>query len=275
MKAREWTRDHDHYFGPFTFARGKYQGDMLVSVVLGCGVRDDEGTGAYLRVLAGRYAFLSALPPVVKPWRQWVNYPKVRSGLGGFWHEHRREYGFRFTRPAHLGVLYGRQADDSSIDRYWGHFFGFAEWRHVRHTLYQPSGMRWADIPQGRRICWEARSALEDACPTETFEFDDFDGERIRATCRVEEREWLFGAGWFRWLSLFRKPKIRRSLDIDFSAEVGPEKGSWKGGTTGHGIDMLPGETCEAAFRRYCETEPPGRHRRGKLTFVGPAMVTA
>lgn len=38
-------------------------------------------------------------------------------------------------------------------------------------------------------------------------------------------------AGWFKWLSWFGRPKIRRSLDIQFSSETGPEKGSWKGGT--------------------------------------------
>ena len=47
--------------------------------------------------------------------------------------------------------------------------------------------------------------------------------------------------------------KIRRSLDLEFSGETGPEKGSWKGGTVGTGIEMLPGELHEAAFRRYCQ----------------------
>jgi hypothetical protein len=30
-------------------------------------------------------------------------------------------------------------------------------------------------------------------------------------------------------------------------------KGSWKGGTVGHSIAMLPGELHGAAFARYCE----------------------
>ena len=76
-----------------------------------------------------------------------------------------------------------------------------------------------------------------------------------------EERQWKFGTGWFKWLSLFRKDRVRRSLDIDFSREVGREKGSWKGGTIGHGIEMLPGESNEQAFRRYC-TE-------NNLSFIG------
>jgi hypothetical protein len=52
-------------------------------------------------------------------------------------------------------------------------------------------------------------------------------------------------------------------LDIRFSEETGRRKGSWKGGTLGHGIDMLPGELHEAAFRRYCATH--------EMEFVGAA----
>jgi hypothetical protein len=81
--------------------------------------------------------------------------------------------------------------------------------------------------------------------------FNDFDGEVITATTHIEEREWRFGTGWFAWLSLFRRPRIIRSLDIRFSAEVGPRKGSWKGGTMGHSIEMLPGELHRGAFQRY------------------------
>ena len=84
------------------------------------------------------------------------------------------------------------------------------------------------------------------------FAFKDFDGEELTARTTIEEREWRFGVGWFAWLSLFRKPKISRYLEIAFSGETGKRKGSWKGGTTGHSIEMLPGELHESAFRRYC-----------------------
>jgi hypothetical protein len=102
---------------------------------------------------------------------------------------------------------------------------------------------------------WDARRKLETACPAPRFDFLDFDGERITATTRIEEREWRLGEGRFKWLSIFRRPKVCRSLDLQFSSEVGRRKGSWKGGTIGHSIDMLPGELHEAAFRRYCAKE--------------------
>jgi hypothetical protein len=84
------------------------------------------------------------------------------------------------------------------------------------------------------------------------FSFKDFDGEELTARTTIEEREWRFGVGWFKWLSLFRKPKISRYLEIAFSGETGERKGSWKGGTIGHSTEMRSGELHESAFRRYC-----------------------
>ncbi len=57
---------------------------------------------------------------------------------------------------------------------------------------------------------------------------------------------------------------MSRYLDLDFSAEVGRRKGSWKGGTLGHAIEMVTGEAHEAAFRRYCD--------QNDLTFIGPTI---
>ncbi len=98
----------------------------------------------------------------------------------------------------------------------------------------------------------------------------DFDQQSVVATCTITEMEWHRGEGWFKWLKFLYSPKIRRSLDLAFNAEVGPEKGSWKGGTTGHGIDMLKGETAEDAFKRYCEMEHSSKNRKFTLLYLGP-----
>ena len=116
-------------------------------------------------------------------------------------------------------------------------------------------GSLFAHLKQGIRYDSPERAArddLEKSCPTVEFTFRDFDGEEIIATTKIEEREWKFGTGYFKWLSMFRRPKVRRVLDLSFSAETGRRKGSWKGGTVGHSIEMIPGELHEAAFRRYC-----------------------
>lgn len=155
---------------------------------------------------------------------------------------------------------------DSTTTKSKGWFIPWRNWRRVRHTLYDLDGDYFSDLPGWgfrHKNGWSVRNAIEDACPTAAFEFDDFDGERITATTKIEEREWRLGEGKFKWLSLFRRPKIRRSLDIHFSAETGRRKGSWKGGTIGHSINMRPGELHESAFRRYCSEH--------EMTFVGRA----
>lgn len=66
------------------------------------------------------------------------------------------------------------------------------------------------------------------------------------ATVTVEEREWR-RRGW-KWSRLGRK--VRRSIAVEFSDEVGERSGSWKGGTIGCGYDLRPGETPLECLRR-------------------------
>lgn len=256
FSARRWG-DADTYFGPFTFARDrtyKHLGIALKST-------DDEGRGCSLRISGFGATFIVALPDwVLRPERKKV-YPDwdaatiARLGRDWYWDITPRQFGVSLFE-GHLDISYGRVTHDSSTEQRWGCFLPWTQWRHMRHSLYTPGGALYAHVPQRRgrfdSAHWEAERALINSCPTATFAFTDYDGEALTATTRIEEREWHFGTGWFKWLSLFVPAKVSRSLDIDFSGETGRRKGSWKGGTTGHSIEMLPGELHEAAFRRYC-----------------------
>jgi hypothetical protein len=270
VKHIRWS-DNDLYFGPFTYAReGTHYRSLAIVLGSGDGQHGDY-PGCRLRLIAFGHTLIIALPPIIKPWRKWVDTSQHQwaSDRGGYWDTGEREYGFRLS-DGHLSVALGRVTHDSSTEQRWGCFLPWKQWRHVRHSLYDLEGRFFCNMPEwgfGHPNGWAVRNALEDACPSMRFEFDDYDGERIVATSRIEEREWLFGTGWFKWLSLFRKPKIRRDLDLRFSAETGKRKGSWKGGTVGHSIDMLPGELHEAAFRRYCA--------ENNMTFVGPSEPDA
>jgi hypothetical protein len=153
-------------------------------------------------------------------------------------------------------VFHGQQTNDSSTTKNWFRHLPWTQWRFHRISLYDTIGCHfWTEYDSDKPRSYprfDEQRKREEACPSVSFEFDDFDGERITAKTRIDEREWLFGDGWFRWLSWFRKPLVRRTLNIDFSKETGIRKGSWKGGTLGHGIEMLHGELHESAFRRYC-----------------------
>lgn len=267
-EIRRWG-DNDLNFGPLTFARDTSYHPLAMVLASG----DEEYPGAGFRLSGFGFTFIIALPGwVLRPYRTrvdaktWDAATIERLGRDWYWDIDRREYGFSLS-DGHLGISLGRQTMDSRTEQSWGCFLPWTQWRHVRHSFYGLDGEHVATLPDtgesylsdpGR---WERERSIAAATPTVSFDFDDFDGERIAVTTKIEEREWLFGTGWFKWLSLFRKPEISRSLDLEFSSEVGRRKGSWKGGTLGHGVEMLPGESHEEAFRRYCE--------QNELVFVG------
>ncbi len=257
MHRRRWG-DHDRYLGPLTFAGNSSYRHF--AAVLSSG--DDEGSAAGFRISIGGATVILALPRWLVPTERKKVYPTSwdeatikRLGRDWYWDETVREYGVSLSE-GHLDLRYGRQTHDSSTEQRRGWFLPWTQWRHIRHSLYGRDGAHFADLPAyGFRLgqsSWAEHQRICDSCPTASFAFTDYDGEHLTATTKIEEREWLFGTGWFRWLSLFRAPMVRRSLDIHFSGETGRRKGSWKGGTIGHSIDTLPGELHAAAFERYC-----------------------
>lgn len=267
-----WTREHDHVFGPFLYARDKRDGYRPLAFIIGSG-DDEDYPGADLRISGFGHTFMVALPPSlvppqrVKKFTDWDEATVKRLGRNWYWDVTEREFGFTYSE-GHLGFKFGRQTHDSSTEKSWGCFLPWTQWRFIQTSHYSADGALIKSFPRARRLpgggsSWDAEYAFEQTLPTTDFEFDDYDGERIVVKTRIEEREWRFGEGWFKWLGLFRKPRIKRSLDLRFSAETGERKGSWKGGTIGHSVEIAVGETPEAAFRRYC-----GKHN---MKFVGEA----
>lgn len=272
---RRWS-DNDHHFGPFTYASGDYQS---VSIVLDSGHGDYPG--CCLRLRAFRRTLIIELPAIIKPWRKWVDCSHYQWATGpdaGYWAEHSREYGFAYS-DGFLQVFLGAQTDDSTTTKNWCKHLPWTQWRFCRHSYYGLKGellREWVEPRRRKRDGggidrfkeqWEFKEAM----PKAVFEVEDYDGQRVIATTLIEQRDYTFGEGAFQWLRFFRRKRSHRSLDISFSAEVGPEKGSWKGGMVGHGIDMLPGELHEDAFRRYCEQEHKSKYERFKVLFLGRA----
>lgn len=262
-----WS-NRDRYLGPFTYAPKDWS---AFSMMLGSG-DDDDYPGCRLRVTILRHTLIVALPPIIKPWKVWheIRTEPTRSQMieagrkPGYFNSYAREYGITLSEGS-LHLHYGPQTHDSTTTKSRCYFYPWREHRCIRHSLYDLEGEHFADLPEWgarHKNGWTVKDAIEKACPVACFEFRDFDGEMIVATCRIEEREWKRGKGLFRLLFLGRN-KISRSLDLRFSSEVGRRKGSWKGGTVGHSIEMLPGEMHQAAFLRYCRQE--------KLEYVGPS----
>lgn len=79
-----------------------------------------------------------------------------------------------------------------------------------------------------------------------TYTLKDGTVQNVTATVYVDRREWRRKCLWYvPWFA-----KKRQSLNMEFSAEVGEQAGSWKGGCIGCGTDMKKGETAEQALRR-------------------------
>lgn len=263
--------DDDKRLGPITYGRSGWKAWMIV---WSSGGGDGRYPGNTLTVYAFGWVAMVSLPSILSPYRMrheatsWDAATVARMGRSYYYETFPREYGFRLSDGL-FTINYGARTHDSSTTQDWSCFLPWTQWRFVRRSFYAPDGSHFYTAWDGKGRDFFAESAKRDECPTERFEFDDYDGKRIIATCRIEEREWRFGEGWFKWLSLFRRPKIQRSLDLAFSAEVGPEKGSWKGGTVGHSTEMLPGDTPEVAFRRYCDKQHEHKGQRYRITFVG------
>lgn len=245
---------NDHTWGPFTAARWKSRFGITVSS------GDDEDPENTLLMTGFGWALRVHLPTILKP--------------VGKYGEHPQEFGFTLCDMGNgydfLQVMFGPETGDSSTSKCWSKHLPWKQWSCVRNSVYEPDGTLFATEARGHKGAFFDFLAEKDKCPSSRFGFEDYDGEMIVATCVIEEREWHRGEGWFTWLRFFWPAKIRRSLDLKFSAEVGPQKGSWKGGTIGHGIDMEPGETPRAAFERYCAMEHDRKGRKFRLRFVGP-----
>lgn len=261
---RRWS-DNDHHFGPFLFARDQSYKHLALQLSSG------KGDGCSLRFSFYLGTVIVSLPPIIKPFVHWVDLSKADwaepgpDGRKGYTEVDNREYGFSLT-DGYLSVSLGRKTMDSSTEQRWGCFLPWTQWRYVRKSWYGLAGellrteTESKDI-EVRRNSYQVQREFEDTMPKAVFAFKDFDGEDLTATTHITQAEWKFGTGYFKWLSMFRPRKIRRALDIQFSGETGRRKGSYKGGTVGHSINMLPNELHETAFRRYCA--------QNNMTFVG------
>jgi len=166
-----------------------------------------------------------------------------------------RRYGF-YLFDNHFNVMWGIQgdmhfefSDEGLKEKRWSCFLPWAEWKFIRHTVFNPDSTVYAEADH-THVDFDVR----DETPTIDFTFNDYDGENLSVKTYIEEREWSRGVGWFGWLRCFFTNKVSRCLNLEFSGEVGKGKGSWKGGTLGHGIEMLNvEESNESAFKRYCK----------------------
>lgn len=277
--------DNDKTFGPFTFARVKWK---RISAIYSSG-DNYEGVKCpnTLTIYAFGWIVRVALPSILKPFAQkviatgWDQTTIDRLGRNYYFNYFEREYGFSLSDGDFFQLYYGIQSGFGNLpegveEQSWCKHLPWKQWNHVRYSIYKPDGEHYWTEPKrekGKPVDFDSGFKAKDDCPKTHYLFEDYDGQKITATCMITEREWHKGEGSFKWLKYFYPAKIVRSLDLSFNAEVGPEKGSWKGGTIGHAIEMNKGETPERAFRRYCEIDHERKGKKFSLKFIQPVNI--
>jgi len=267
----------DIWLGPVTYSFSKYRPFCIMLSSWGDGEDDDRPCNLRLSWFWGtliirlpKWLLRPHITKVYPP--DWTPDSEVVKRLGRNYYEDVdcRSYGITISNSGtvggslHMSVHYGRAGGsmmDSTLEQRWGCFLPWTEWRHIRISFYDLDGKHVGSIldkdwTRGGVLggwMYDAQRVMEERTPKQRFRFKDFDGEELVATTHVEEREWRAGTGWFKWLAWFRRPIIRRSLSIAFHGETGRRKGSWKGGTTGHSIEMRRDDTHFQAFARYCK----------------------
>lgn len=272
--------DNDKKFGPLTIGRTGSTFRSAVGITIASRDEHYEARCHLSGYLFG-WAWRIWLPEIILPFRvrhvasSWDAATVARMGRDWYEEIFPREYGFRLS-DGFLQVFLGAQTHDSVTTQSWSKFLPWTQWHFHRqsyHGLDAEMLRQWVE-PRGRTSGWDRyaeQRAFKETMPKVAFLIEDYDGQSITATTHIEEREWTFGEGWFQWLRFFRRNKVYRSLAIEFDKELGPEKGSWKGGTLGTGIEMLPGELHEQAFRRFCEQDQRSKYRDFRVKFVGAA----
>lgn len=277
--ARRYS-GHDSHFGPFTWSRHNDQHWRPLGIMLDSGGDHEysRNKGCNLKLHGFGRTLIVELPRLLKDYvtrhtAGWDDATVARLGRDWYDEVFPCEYGFTVSDDT-VHLHFGPQTYDSTTTKNKVLWIPWKNWRFIRHSWYGPTGEHietlWETSDRTVRAAqWEWRHEFESTLAKTRFQIEDYDGKRIAVETHIEEREWRLGTGLFRWLSWFVKPKIRRVLDMRFGEEVGPEKGSWKGGLIGTSIEMLPGELHEAAFRRYCDQEHRDKHGKYRVKFIG------
>ena len=121
-------------------------------------------------------------------------------------------------------------------------------WERVENDGYPRDALFWIEMPRSMSHGTIATKHVYD------FKYVLKSGEvqERKATVYVDRMEWR--RRWLRWAPLFNL--VRDCINVSFDGEVGERTGSWKGGVTGCGYELNPGETPEACLARM------GRERK-------------
>jgi len=202
----------------------------------------------------GKTSYYFEIPEIIKPKQKNVSYKNF-----SYVDYIRKQYGFT-TFEDHIHLYYGIQPDSWSKNdpENSNHTKSFEmSWKN-----YEYRGINFYQYHAGRHYFVKSFDADEEyekirnfksssLLPKYYFQFNDYDGTKITATCWIEEMMWTKGTKIFSWLRHFHKPLVKRVLEMNFDIECGRGKENWKGGLIACSTDIKDGESPYQAFLRF------------------------
>lgn len=257
---------------------------------------DNENDRCSLTAYAFGYAFRVFLPNIIKPYKFkakvrvncWDEETIKRMGRDWYYVEFTNKYGISLSENGFLQIYYGLQNENNHYthlnkDGYLSYNHNeekvkrieskskswFLPWhvtRMVSHKLYDNK----------HRVFWSQKEEKhnfddfykhKELCPTVDFLVKDYDGTIIKVKTYIEERQWKYGDGIFKWISLFKKDIHSRVLELEFEQELGKGKEDWKGGIMATSIEIPVGTTRAEALKKFCEKEHHSKQGKYKVEF--------
>jgi hypothetical protein len=252
MKKKILRRYGDNQFELFRRIRGQlvfWKAGFGFSVDFFDGDGDRDFGFSLRLILIGIYlSFEDALPAKWQPKVDWK-----KSFSPG------RRFTFYYFERAFWFALWQDDIGSSREQPWYMRTFVFHlpwDYEWVRTSTLKKDGTWFHELRGDKKKLgdWKAWKKLEDEIEPQlwkevypyTYVLRSGDIQNVQATVKVEEREWRWR--WFKWLPFPRI--VSKTIDVNFSEEVGEGRGSWKGGTLGCGYAMLPRETPLDTLRR-------------------------
>lgn len=228
-RGRAWFRNHKTYdeFLHIEWLFGKYARDFALTASVGY---DDSNSGVCLHIcLPWLFSLYFVLPHVYGPIREYKTGVGIHNGSAWL-------YPWVDAMESRSDWPWWKKA-------YCWNFPWTYDW-YKTEVLDNNFNTIWSEQKGHRGDAFDSLDSKRNAAATVTtvypYQYTLKNGtvQERTAAIHIERMTWRM-----KWWPLIPIKKARTSINIAFSQEVGEKTGSWKGGCTGCGYDMLPGET--------------------------------
>jgi len=178
-------------------------------------------------------------------------------GRCGYTELTRRKYGVKIMKDS-FHAYFGADTDSWPNPHQIYYRFPWMELRRI-HVDYLDSSnnlvIRYQDKANGA-IDFDGLDVARSLVPKTRFKFLDYDKEtEVIATVYQTESVYRRGDKWAKFLNHLLPKKVYRHIHVNYDKETGPERASWKGGTTATTFPLNDGETMFDGFRRLAKDE--------------------